>query len=175
MSTKHTEEFCSYLSSVSTRLLFFFLPLHSPPFCFLRYPWKCILSSLICPSVSSHNIIEGRQELSVSSPQSSSQTGLRSCFYILLHSRGHKSLGRTQQHLPYSPHLTASLPLLRLRSHLAWAGIGYSSYVSLINFFIQILRHHCNSPWTSSQDCPLSAPRSIWHECEFGSLCSELP
>lgn len=64
----------------------------------------------------------------------------------------------------------------RLRSvHLSWVGIAYSSSVTLTISLIWIWCHQHNSPWPSSHNCPLSAPRSTWHGCEFGSLFSELP
>lgn len=42
-----------------------------------------------------YNAVERGQERSVSSPLSSSQTAFPSCFHVLLHSRGHKSPGKS--------------------------------------------------------------------------------
>lgn len=98
---------CQIHSSFSTSFPFF-LPLHSPPFCFLRYPWKCILSSPICSSVSSYNIIEGDKHYQ----SAFHKVHLRLCSNLVstfcCTHMNIKSLGRTWQHLPSFPHLTAS-------------------------------------------------------------------
>lgn len=88
------------------------------------------LSDLLSPS---HNAAERRQEWSVSSPLSSSQTLLPSCFHVLLHSWGHKSPGKNA---PAAAPGVASPPrgphrfLLGLGSPPAREGIAHSSHVS---------------------------------------------
>ncbi len=111
---------------------------------------------------------------------SSSQNVLRSCFYILLLSHGHKSFGRMQRHLLHSLHLTASPPLLRLEAVAAEVCSsllsGNCSFLWCHSVsFIQILHHHYNSTWTSSHDCPLSATKIHLTWVQVGQLFSELP
>lgn len=107
---------------------------------------------------------------------SSSQNVLRSCFYILLLSHRHKSLGRTRQHLLHSPPPRNHSASPQARGHSSsdlfispeWELlIPPVSLLPFLSFgFGSINITHLGPLHMIA----LSAPRSTWHGCEFGSL-----
>lgn len=127
---------------------------------------SCFCWAVSALFVSSENSIEGRQELSVISPQSLGF--ISECASILfLHvvfSHRHKSPDKTRQNQLHSAHLTASLLLFKLEDKAAPVHsppeleslIPPVSLLPFLSFGFCALIHGNLLTW-------LSSPRSTWH------------